>query len=211
MAYITNLPVNGRFNVTAYFGQQNTSLWANGHKGIDITGDKTLYSVCEGTVTYVGYDKNGWGQYVSVKPDGYDRIRFILCHMAKGSQKVRKGDHVGRKTVLGTMGATGNVTGVHVHVECRIDNTAVDPTPYLGISNAKASGLMSIDYITTPEESNEVLASMLRNFDGVTIVTPEPGIDYKELWQNEKKAREELDLRVSALSAKIEAAKAALN
>lgn len=205
MSYITNLPVNNTFNVTAYFGQENKSLWPNGHKGIDITGDKTLYSICDGVVTYAGWD-DGWGYYVSVKPNGFDRIRFILCHMVKGSIKVKKGDKVSRTTVLGTMGATGNVTGVHVHVECRIDNVAVDPTPYLKIENKKATGLKATDYKTTVEESNKILQQMLKDFDGVK----ETSIDYKTLYEQEKaektKIEEEvktLEIQVSELTAKI--------
>lgn len=208
MPYITNLPVNNTFNVIAIFGQQG-SLWKNGHKGIDITGEKTLYSICDGVVTYTGYDKNGWGYYVSVKPNGFDRIRFILCHMVKGSIKVEAGDKVSRTTVLGTMGTTGNSTGVHVHVECRIDNTAVDPTPYLKVANKKANGLKDTDYKTTAEESAKILQQMLNDFDGVN----EPAIDYKALYEQEKaeKTRLEgkvknLEAQVSELSAKINAA-----
>lgn len=213
MSYITNLPVNGTFNVTAYFGQENKSLWTSGHKGIDITGDKTLYSVCEGVVTYQGYDKS-WGYYVSVKPNGFERIRFILCHMVKGSIKVKKGDKVSRTTVLGTMGTTGNSTGVHVHVECRIDDTAVDPTPYLRIANKKASGLKDTDYKTTAEESAKILQQMLDKFDGKS----KPVTDYKALYEKEKAERTELAAKVktltaevSALNKKISSAKAALN
>ena len=218
MSYITNLPVNGKFNVTAAFGQTG-SMWANGHKGIDITGDKSLYSICDGVVTYQGYDKS-WGYYVSVKPNGFDRIRFIQCHMVKGSIKVKKGDKVTRTTVLGTMGTTGNSSGVHVHVECRIDNTAVDPTPYLKIANKKATGLNATDYKTSAEESNKILQQMLDKFDGKSA----PATDYKALYEQktaeiskieaeaDKLSAQVKDLtaQVSALNKKISTAKAAL-
>ena len=219
MSYITNLPTNGTFNVTAIFGQKG-SMWTNGHKGVDITGDKSLYSICDGVVTYAGYDKN-WGYYVSVKPNGFDRIRLIQCHMVKGSIKVKIGDKVSRTTVLGTMGTTGNSTGVHVHVECRIDNTAVDPTPYLKIANKKATGLKDTDYETTATESNKILQQMLDKFDGKS----DPATDYKALYEQEKaektKLKSEVDklsdqvkdltAEVSALNKKISTAKAALN
>jgi septal ring factor EnvC (AmiA/AmiB activator) len=182
--------------VTAYFGQENKSLWTNGHKGIDIVGEKTLYSVCDGTVTYQGYDKS-WGYYLSVMPNGFDRIRFILCHMVKGSIKVKKGDKVSRTTVLGTMGTTGNSTGVHVHIECRIDNTAVDPTPYLKIENKKATGLKAEDYKTTIEESNKILQQMLDKVDGTN--------SYKALYEAEKVKNVELTAKVSKLEAQISA------
>lgn len=195
MAYITNLPVNNVFSVTAYFGQENTKYWKNGHKGIDIVGEKTLYSICDGVVTYQGYDAS-WGYYVSVKPNGFDRIRFILCHMVKGSIKVKKGDKVSRTTVLGTMGTTGNSTGVHVHVECRIDNTSVDPTPYLKIENKKASKLNAEDYATTIEESNKIMQEMLDDFDGKSE-------DYKKLYEQEKVKNAELSNEVKTLNSTV--------
>ena len=189
MAYITNLPVNNVFNVTAFFGQENKSLWANGHKGIDVTGERILYSICDGVVTYTGYD-SGWGYYVSVKPDGFDRVRFIICHLVKGSVKVKKGSRVARTTIIGTMGMTGNATGVHAHIECRIDNVAVDPTPYLKIKNEKAVGLNAHDYKTTVEESNTIIQKMIDKFDGK--ITVEENANYEKLYNEEKSKNAEL-------------------
>lgn len=199
--------------MTAFFGQENKKLWANGHKGIDITGEKTIYSVCDGTVSYAGYD-SGWGYYVSVMPNGFERIRFILCHMVKGSIKVKKGDKVSRTTVLGTMGATGNVTGVHVHVhvECRIDNVAVDPTPYLKIKNEKASALNSADYKTTIEESNKILQEMQDKKDGKSSAIDFEVLYNKELERTSKLEAQIIDLnqQIELLNKKISAAKTAL-
>lgn len=209
MSYITNLPINGKFNVTGYFGQSG-SMWKNGHKGIDIVAsDKTLYAICDGEVTYTGYD-NSWGYYVSAMPKGFDRIRIILCHMVKGSIKVKKGDKVSRTTVLGTMGTTGNSSGVHVHVEMRIDNEAVDPTPYLKIANKKATELVDTDYKTTAAESNEILQQMLDKKDGKSASTK----DYKALYEQKKAEISKLEKEVDKLKAEIEeltADKAALN
>lgn len=164
-SYTTNLPVNDKFNVTATFGQIG-SYWKNGHKGIDITAsNKKLYSVCDGEVTVVGFDKNGWGRYVSVKPDGFERIRFILCHMVENSVKVKKGDKVSRLTHIGTMGTTGNSSGVHVHVEMRIDNTSVDPSCYLLIPNKKGTGFSDTDFKFDAKGQKAFLSALLSEFD----------------------------------------------
>lgn len=164
-SYTTNIPVNNAFNITAVFGQQG-SLWKNGHKGIDITAEnKTLYSICDGEVTVVGWDADGWGRYVSIKPNGFERIRIILCHLVKDSAKVKAGDRVSRLTKIGTMGTTGNSTGVHVHVEMRVDNTPVDPTPYMLLVNKKASGLRDTDYKFSPEDQKSALTAVLNAFD----------------------------------------------
>ncbi len=164
-SYVTNLPVNGRFNVTAAFGQAG-NYWKDGHKGVDMTAAaKTLYAICDGVVTVVGWDPKGWGRYVSIQPNGFERIRLITCHMVENSVKVKKGDVVSRLSVLGTMGKSGNSTGVHVHIEMRIDNRPVNPTPYLLIANERAVGLLSANYKFDASCQRMALAAIQDAFD----------------------------------------------
>lgn len=141
---MTNLPVVGVFTVTATYGQKG-KYWATYHKGIDIVcTDHRIFATCDGTVRVVAYDANGWGQYVSVG-DSEGR-RHIFCHLVKGSVRVKVGDKVTRSTVLGTMGATGNVSGVHLHYQINDkNNTPIEPCPYLGIPN-KVGTYDSKDY-----------------------------------------------------------------
>lgn len=163
--YVTNLPVNGDFNITAIFGQTG-KYWSTYHKGIDITAaQKDIYSVCDGEVTVVGWDENGWGRYVSVKPKGFDRIRIIVCHLVKDSVKVKKGDSVNRLTRLGKMGATGNCSGVHAHIEMRIDNNPVCPSEYLLIPNKKCTGLKSSNFKFDASYQKSALTAVLQSFD----------------------------------------------
>lgn len=130
---MTNLPVSGSFSVTATFGQKG-SYWKNGHQGIDLVAEnRNIYSPCNGTVRIVAYDENGWGQYVSIGDEAGQR--HILCHMVKGSVKVKAGDTVNRTTVIGTMGASGNTTGTHLHYQLQKGDTVIDPTVWLGIPN----------------------------------------------------------------------------
>ncbi len=130
---MTYLPVTGAFSVTATYGQQG-SYWAKGHQGIDLVADdRRIFCTCYGSVRLVAYDAGGWGHYVSVG-DAEGR-RHIFCHLAEGSIKVKAGDAVTPLTVLGTMGATGNVTGVHLHYQLQQGTTVIDPAAYLGIPN----------------------------------------------------------------------------
>ena len=172
-SWITNLPVNGTFDVPAYFGQKG-DMWANGHKGIDICdSSRDLYSICDGKVTVVGWDPNGWGRYVSIQPEGFPRIRCILCHFVKDGVNVKVGQKVTRTTVLGTMGTTGNSSGIHVHVEIRVTDKngknakSVNPAEYMGIKNEKANNLNASDYKTTVEASNAIFQKMINDYDGV--------------------------------------------
>ena len=133
---MTNLPITGIFNITATYGQKG-EYWKNGHQGIDITcSNKNIYATCDGTVRVVAYDANGWGQYVSVG-DAEGR-KHIFCHLVKGSVKVKEGQKVNRSTILGTMGTTGNSTGVHLHYQINDkNNKSMNPCPYLGVPNKK--------------------------------------------------------------------------
>lgn len=134
---MTNLPISGTFHITATYKQENKKLWKTYHKGLDIVANnKTIYATCDGTVRVVSYDAGGWGQYVSIGDAKGNK--HIFCHLVRGSVKVKPGQKVTRTTVLGTMGATGNVTGVHLHYQ--INNSAdkdINPCDYLGVPNAK--------------------------------------------------------------------------
>lgn len=129
---MTNLPISGVFDITAVYGQKG-KYWATFHKGIDfVSENKNVYSTCDGTVRVVSYDEGGWGNYISIGDS--QGMRHIFCHLDK--VYVKPGDAVTRKTVLGIMGKTGNVTGVHLHYQLNDKgNIPQDPSEYLGIPN----------------------------------------------------------------------------
>ena len=135
---MTNLPISGTFQVTATYGQKGR-YWANGHQGIDIVcSNKNIYATCDGTVRVIAYDASGWGQYISIG-DAEDR-RHIFCHLVQGSVKVQVGQKVNRNTIIGTMGTSGNSSGVHLHYQINDSNgKSMNPCPYLGIPNAKGT------------------------------------------------------------------------
>lgn len=129
------LPVSNEFHITAAYGETG-SLWKNGHKGIDfVTTDKKIYSPCDGTVRVIAFDEDGWGQYISI--GDADGRHHILCHLVKGSVLVKTGQKIKKGTHIATMGATGNVTGVHLHYQVNIDGLPVNPAVLLGIENKR--------------------------------------------------------------------------
>lgn len=130
---MTRLPVTGSFSVTAVYGQQG-QYWAKGHQGIDLVAqDRRVFATCYGTVRVVAYDESGWGQYLSIGDE--QGRRHIFCHLVRGSVTVKPGQQVTPETVIGTMGATGNVTGVHLHYQLQQGEAVIDPAAYLGIPN----------------------------------------------------------------------------
>lgn len=101
--------------------QRQVSILGGGyHSGLDIstgTGIRgsNLYSICTGTVIGKGYQANGYGNYIIIK-DNYSDYAFLFGHMYEPALK-NIGETVQLGEQFGIEGATGNVTGLHTHVE----------------------------------------------------------------------------------------------
>ncbi|WP_419996586.1 peptidoglycan DD-metalloendopeptidase family protein [Streptomyces boninensis] len=132
------MPVD-KGRVTAKY--RKPGAWAAGfHTGVDfgVPPGTPVKAVGPGTVVTAGWD-NAYGNYVVLQmADG----RFTLyAHMSQLG--VRSGDHVGGGQQIGLSGATGNVTGPHLHFEARTANRYhghTDPMAYLaghGVARAK--------------------------------------------------------------------------
>jgi len=125
----TAWPVRG--SVTLEFGQPDPPYQKH-HTGIDIaksTGEP-ITPFMAGKVTKVDTDpdnSSGYGKYVVV--DHGNSITSLYGHMSEikvaDKQDVKPGD------VLGLEGATGHVTGVHVHFEIRVYGLPVDPRTFM--------------------------------------------------------------------------------
>lgn len=146
---MTRLPFTGKFDITCEYGRKGT-LWASGvHGGIDMVGrNKNVYSICNGTVVYAGWEnanntKQGFGKYVKIQETGTNRYIY-LAHLDK--VYVSKGAKVTPATIVGYMGATGNVTGPHTHVEIRENNKKINVANYMGVPNKVATNLDSKNY-----------------------------------------------------------------
>ena len=107
------------------------------HTGQDIEAPWGVPVVAgaSGKVTFVGW-QNGYGQLVIVDHGGGLTTRYgHLSHI-----DVELDQTVARGQLLGKVGSTGRSTGPHLHYEVRINDQAVDPLPYLLLSNKAAGG-----------------------------------------------------------------------
>jgi murein DD-endopeptidase MepM/ murein hydrolase activator NlpD len=100
--------------ITARFGEYG--LWSSYHTGLDFNGNTgdPIKSVANGVVTSVGYD-GAYGNKTVVTLD--DGTEIWYCHQT--DYLISEGDTVTAGEVIGTVGATGNVTGSHLHLEVR--------------------------------------------------------------------------------------------
>lgn len=120
------VPVSG-YRLTSRFGD-SSYLWSSGmHTGLDFAAPSgtPIRSVAAGTVIESGY-VGSYGYRTRISLPGGGEVWY--CHQA--SVSVSPGQAVAAGQVIGTVGATGNVTGSHLHLEMRPggeDGEPVDP------------------------------------------------------------------------------------
>ena len=75
---------------------------------------------------------------------------------------VKAGQQVPQGTVLGRAGATGNVTGAHLHFEVQVNGTPVEPSAWLGLPNTGGTytGNDALDKHTAEPEQPPVTAQL---------------------------------------------------
>ena len=103
-----------------------------GHKGLDIAGPygTPIVAAADGQVIEANSTDSwgmSWGYYVLIYHNGTYTTRY--AHMS--SVAVSTGQYVTAGTVIGYEGATGNVTGPHLHFEVYQNGTRVDPMQFL--------------------------------------------------------------------------------
>ena len=78
----------------------------------------------------------GWnsGRGTLIKVQTAPGVIEIYQHCA--AVYVTVGQQVPQGTVLGRAGATGNVTGAHLHFEVQVNGSPVEPSAWLGLPNA---------------------------------------------------------------------------
>ncbi|MCZ4095562.1 M23 family metallopeptidase [Streptomyces sp. SID13666] len=123
------LPVNSGIG-TGY--KVPGSMWSSGyHTGVDFTASTgtPVHAVGAGTVVTAGFD-SAYGNNVVIRHS--DGIYTLCAHMS--SLSVSVGETVTTGQQIGLSGATGNVTGPHVHFEARTTadyGSDIDPVAYL--------------------------------------------------------------------------------
>lgn len=122
---ITCTPVSGK--ITSKFGERS-SIRSSAHTGLDIAAPAgTPIKACNsGTVTFAG-TKGSYGKLVKISHG--DGVETWYAHCS--SINVTVGQSVSAGEVIAGVGSTGNSTGNHLHLEIRVNGTAVNPQNYV--------------------------------------------------------------------------------
>ncbi|PIE12186.1 MAG: peptidase M23 [Rhodobacterales bacterium] len=127
-------PVKSAYRFTSPFGYRRDPKTGGRrlHKGVDFAGPvgTPLYSTADGVVTHAGWS-SGYGRLVKIQHEFGIETRY--AHLNK--IRVKVGQRVSRGQRIGDMGASGRVTGPHLHYEVRVGGKAVNPMIYIKAAN----------------------------------------------------------------------------
>jgi murein DD-endopeptidase MepM/ murein hydrolase activator NlpD len=117
------------FGPSTYWFEPPYGSYAHFHTGIDLVepfGSPVL-AADDGVVALVGSSSSGYGNYVVIAHSG--GLNTLYGHLSTSLVKV--GQSVTQGTPVGLEGSSGNSTGAHLHFELRINQSPVNPAPYL--------------------------------------------------------------------------------
>jgi murein DD-endopeptidase MepM/ murein hydrolase activator NlpD len=118
------------YTITSTFGQAG-AYWSSGyHTGLDFAAPTgtLIKAVHSGTITSAGWDGSYGYKTVLTLDDGTE---IWFAHQSSISVSV--GQKVSTGEVIGRVGATGNVTGAHLHLEVHPggSSSGIDPAAWL--------------------------------------------------------------------------------
>lgn len=161
--------------ITSGFGMRLHPVmgYSKMHKGIDFgapTGTP-IFAAGSGTVVEVG-KKGAYGNYIRIRHNG--QYQTAYAHMSKFAKGISKGDKVKQGDVIGYVGATGRVTGPHLHYEILVDGAQVNPAKVKMASGDKLTGkalkafqaqVAKIDAERTKQTEQQLVAERPGNAD----------------------------------------------
>jgi murein DD-endopeptidase MepM/ murein hydrolase activator NlpD len=123
------LPLSS-YTISSVYGQAG-AMWSSGyHTGADFAAPTgtLLKAVHTGTITEAGWAGSYGYRTILTLEDGTE---IWYCHQS--SMSVSVGQKVTTGDVIGRVGATGNVTGAHLHMEVHADGAdgGIDPLAWL--------------------------------------------------------------------------------
>ena len=97
------------------------------HYGVDLhSRSDAVLSMLGGRVKKTGYDKRGYGNFVTMI---YGDFEVTYAHLS--SILVSSKDVVTPGAPIGISGSTGRATGEHLHISVKFRGKPVDPIPFL--------------------------------------------------------------------------------
>ncbi len=147
-------PVSTSYRITAGWTYPSSGNF-HGATDFGVPVGTNVSAIAGGTVRTATYHSS-WGNYIVIDHGG--NVYSLYAHLKSGGIAVSVGQTVSQGQVIGYSGATGNVTGPHLHLELWMGGYGtsyrVDPQNYLTKTNTPVDPYYEINayYICTDPE-----------------------------------------------------------
>ena len=199
-------PFNGTFRMSqgfggnaAFYGQFSyDGVPLKGHNGLDfaIPNGTEIVAVDDGTVMEIGFEANGFGNYVKLR---HRWGESLYAHLE--SKKVKETDAVKAGDVVGLSDNTGASTGPHLHFGIRLNGYS-RKDGWGGFSNPEPY-LSGKEQLPGEQASSDCLAVVVAG-------DPQPLGWYRGAWADEKQQREQWMRRATSLQQQFDVERADL-
>ncbi|MGL4475769.1 MAG: peptidoglycan DD-metalloendopeptidase family protein, partial [Shewanella sp.] len=131
------------------------------HRGVDYVAavGTPIKSAGSGRVTESGYNQYT-GNYVFIKHNDTYTTKYL--HLK--ARKVKRGQSVKQGQIIGTLGATGRVTGAHLHYEFIVNGTHRNPRT---MNLPKAEAIARADKPAFSRVSQDLMAQLSKYQSGI--------------------------------------------
>lgn len=122
-------PLNGPLYITSSFGSRMHPVFRKEtlHAGVDLRADhEEVIAIADGIIIKTGYGMREGRYMVVLHGRG---IESIYCHLSTFIYNY--GDYVSGGDVIAISGATGEVTGPHLHFGIKVNGNYINPIPFL--------------------------------------------------------------------------------
>lgn len=129
-------PLPNCYTISSKFGYRTNPVSGKYklHAGVDIAKSgiygSPIGAAADGIVIKKSYDSGGYGNYIMIDHGSKDGTHYVTLYAHMSSVAVSSGQSVKAGQTVGYVGATGGVTGPHLHFEIRVNGSPTDPMNY---------------------------------------------------------------------------------
>lgn len=124
-------PLEGEVNISSEYGKRIHPITKKEamHNGVDFKASlgTLVLATADGTVYKVESLPKSYGNKITIEHQG----NFQTIYAQLETIKVKEGDKVFQKDIIGTVGNTGKSTGPHLHYEVILNHHNVNPLDYI--------------------------------------------------------------------------------
>jgi len=158
-------PVNGA-RLTSNFGMRRHPIlgYSLMHRGVDfgVPTGTPIMAAGDGVIEMRG-PNGAYGNYVRIRHNG--EYSTAYAHMSRFAAELSVGKRVRQGQVIGYVGATGRVTGPHLHFEVLLKRKQVNPMSIKFPSAQKLTGPMLAKYRAAQTQTDQAFAALATSDD----------------------------------------------